>query len=236
MSEDDTTEGGRTVPVESWGAMGDNGAEARRDKRQQTDFDAADEYEYNRRVYGLTYRERHGGKDVCIVLCKRPRSTPKAAKCPSCYQKIRVAPLGQAAELGLEPGPPRPRLGPRLARWLGEMAGAALEGLAVPFQRSRDHRAALIRDLLHDVVGEGFIVEMTCHECEVPLEAVCTRCAAPLTPRPRPAEPPAAPAPAPPRAPAAAELEIPAPAALPPAEPGPAELETAPVEYAEDAL
>ena len=206
MSQE-SDEGTRTVPVESWGGISDNPPGQHWDAAGKNHRTMPDEADYNRRLYGLTYRERYGREDRCIQLCKTPRRTPRNARCISCYGKTAVMSFADAAGQGLAPrrGPGR---GTRLARWVGGLVGAALEGAAVPFQRSRDHQAALIRDLLQDAIGAGLAVEMTCDTCARPVR---------ITPAP----------------PAAAELEPPAAAELEP--PAAAELEP-PVEYAEDAL
>jgi len=129
------------------------------------DFTAQDEFEHNRRVFGQTYRERHGKHKRCIVLCLNPGQRT-AVRCPTCYGRVAVLPVDHAPAVD-----PPPTRGERFAGWLGRTLGRALgeflDALAYPFRASADHRAAIIRDTLQDVIAAGLTAEVvqTCPQC-----------------------------------------------------------------------
>ena len=133
---------------EYWG-RGDEGAQVLAEK------------EHNRRVFGQTYRERVGPQHRrCIVLCLNPgQRNPQ--RCPTCYGKAGVLPMDQA---DVEPLPGR---GEQFARWFGRCLGELIDGIMWPFRQGREHRIALIRDILQDAMNAGLTAEITqtCPEC-----------------------------------------------------------------------
>jgi hypothetical protein len=116
------------------------------------------EREYNTKVFGLTYRERHRKDyDRCIVLCMAP-NPGRVNRCPSCYGK--AAPM----DIYLSQLDPAPGRAARMARWAGGAIGAWIgsfaEAVTFPFRVGRAHTAALIRDILQEAVEAGVSAEV----------------------------------------------------------------------------
>ena len=114
----------------------------------------AAEREYNKQVFGLTYRERHGQThERCIILCTAPNAG-RVNRCPSCYGKAVPMDIYMA---GLEPMPSRSA---RVAAWAGGVFGAFAEAVMFPFRVGRAHTAATVQDILQEAIGAGITAEV----------------------------------------------------------------------------
>ena len=121
------------------------------------------EKEHNRRVFGQTYREVSGPDHKrCVVLCLNPGQR-QPIRCPCCYGKATFRPMHEGP-----PIEPEPTRGERLAAWLGACLAAFQEAVTYPFRVSREHRVALIRDVLQDAISDGLTAEVvqTCPDCD----------------------------------------------------------------------
>jgi hypothetical protein len=121
------------------------------------------EKEHNRRVFGQTYREVNGRDHKrCVVLCLNPGQR-KPVRCPCCYGKAGFRPMHEGP-----PVEPIPTRGERLAAWLGGCLAAFQEAITMPFRVSREHRVALIRDVLQDAMNDGLTAEVVrvCPSCD----------------------------------------------------------------------
>ena len=121
------------------------------------------EVDYHRKIFGETYRERHGRDSAkCIALCRTPDDR-RSARCPSCYGPVAVRSFNDMTDI-----PPEPGRGERLAAWIGRFAAELAHGFMFPFQASRRHQEAIIRDILQDAIGEGLPVDiyLTCPRCK----------------------------------------------------------------------
>lgn len=122
------------------------------------------EREHNANMFGVTYRERYGGRGHkrCIVLCVAP-NPKRLNQCPSCYGKAVPIDI-YAAQLQ-----PAPGWGARLGRWMGEWFAAFWEAMTLPFHRSEEHARALVMNVLQDMT-EKLIAELTvvqiCPKCQ----------------------------------------------------------------------
>jgi hypothetical protein len=121
-----------------------------------------EERDYNRRVFGQTYRERYGPPaGTCVSYCLNPGRLRRGARCPSCYGPVVI----RAFSEDIAPGPTRAE---RLAAWIGGWAGAFLDAMMFPFRVGRDHTRALVRDLLQEAIEAGLRAEIAevCPLCE----------------------------------------------------------------------
>lgn len=122
------------------------------------------ERDHNRQMFGITYRERHGLPEhaVCVAYCRNPGQRRHGARCPSCYEKIDIRPIGSE---DIEPVPTRAE---RFAAWAGGWAGAFLEAAMFPFRVGRAHTEAMVRDILQQAMAAGLRAEIVqvCPKCQ----------------------------------------------------------------------
>lgn len=114
-----------------------------------------EEKQHNRRVYGVTYRERYGEPaGVCVTYCLTPGQRRRGIRCPSCFQGVEIRPMDGSE---VEPGPTRAE---RFAAWVGGWAGSFCEALMYPFRVGRAHTEAMIKDILQEAMAAGLSAEV----------------------------------------------------------------------------
>lgn len=127
------------------------GAPAGRTVAAQTPEERA----YNRRVFGVTYRERFGQPGgVCVAYCLTPGQRRRGIRCPACFQDVEIRPMSGSE---VEPGLTRAE---RLAAWAGGWVGAFWDAVLFPFRVGRAHTEALIRDTLQEAITAGLQAEI----------------------------------------------------------------------------
>lgn len=127
------------------------GAPAGRTVADQTPEEKA----YNRRVFGITYRERYGQPAAtCVSYCQAPGQRRRGPRCPACYGPVEIRPLNGS---DVEPGATR---GQRFAAWAGGLAGAFAEAMMFPFRVGRSHTEAMVRDILQEAMAAGLRAEI----------------------------------------------------------------------------
>lgn len=114
-----------------------------------------EERAYNRQVFGVTHRERHGQTaGVCVTYCLTPGQRRRGIRCPACFQDVEIRPLDGS---DVEPGVSRAE---RFAAWAGGWAGAFADAMLFPFRVGRSHTEAMIRDLLQEAMAAGLRAEI----------------------------------------------------------------------------
>lgn len=114
------------------------------------------EREHNRRMFGVTYRERTGqtvhdqrrAHAKCVSYCLAPGQRTRGTRCPACFGPVEIRAIEQ------EDIDPCPTHAERLAAWIGGWAGAFWDAMMFPFRVGRAHTEAMIRDILRDASME----------------------------------------------------------------------------------